>query len=413
MNYLILQFIGIISFQNVISPADNCDVRYICLHKLVQDSRACSKEVICDLLSSFSIKNVLNKVLEYEFDGNTLLDTAILAGNYVIVRALLKRAGSLCFTPLKRGTKSSLHKAILSGDYNIFSMLLSFLRKYYTIIENWRDKYTSFGEIIDWVDEEGNSPLLQACYIPKRSQFVYKLLNNGANCATRNPLNRRTCFMNAAIIGEIVCLKQLLVQRVGSTMYPSALPQLCRYKCLPLECDINGNTAMHLAVQYNQLETALYLYTLGMYHPLLNNFNKDNNSLVHLAIKNGCRENKDPSAEVISMIQLTLQIEKKSYLSYQKKHDKKSVLNTMVTYRKVIHAVNNQGESPLSMAKQISTNLHELLLRTSHDIYGEDSAIETTDIKIYNEEIAVSNDKDNNDDYAFALSPNAKPHAQY
>lgn len=412
-NHLIFKFIGILCFQNVVSPADDCEVRYICLHKLVQDSLACNKEVICDLLSSLSSKNILNKVLEHEVDGNTLLDTAILAGNYVVVRALLKRAGSLCFTPLKRNTKSSLHKAITSGNFNIFSILLSFLRKYYAIIENWRDKYHSFDEIVDWIDERGDSPLLQACGIPKRSQFVHKLIFDGANCAIRNTVNRRTCFMNAASIGEVIYLKQLLVQRVTNIMYPSALPKLCHYKCLPLECDINGDTAMHLAVKYSQLETASYMYTLGMYHPLLNNFNRDNNSLVHLAIKNCSRENIEPSDEVKSMIKLTLQIEKKSYLSYQKKHDKKSVLHTMATYRKVIYAVNNQGESPLSMAKEISTKFHEFLLCTSHDIYGKDTAVDVTDIIIDNEETTSRNDKDNSDDYAFALSPNAKPHAQY
>lgn len=388
-------------------PNDGTD--YICLHKLVQDTRACNKDVICDLLSSFSNKHILNRILEHEIDGNTLLDTAIVTGNYVVVRALLKRAGSLCFVPLKQHTKSSLHKAILAGNYDIFTVLLLFLRKYYKLIENWRDKHESFEEIIEWIDDNGNSPLLQACLLPNRTQYVSSLLYNGANCAMYNRLNRRTCFMHAAIAGEISYFKHLLRQQVHTISYPSALPRLSRYKCLPLETDMNGDTVMHLAVKHYQLETAQYLYKLGMYHPLLNNFNKENNSLVHLAVMNHSRASSD---RVIAMTQLALQVERKSFLLYQKKNSYKSVIDTMVSYRKVIFALNNQGETPLTIARVASTDLYDLVLRASRDIYGDTNCADSIGIAVDNEINLTENDQGNSDDYAFALSP-AKSHAQY
>ena len=110
------------------------------------------------MLLTLSRFGFLREALGLKFNHKLrVLDLALLAGNEGCVRELLQRCGSLCFQSTSAETSSALHHAVAGGSLDCLRLLLRFLRRYGTsTVIGWDG---TFSDMVDWVDEEGYTPL--------------------------------------------------------------------------------------------------------------------------------------------------------------------------------------------------------------------------------------------------------------
>ncbi len=185
------------------------------LHGFLSTARA--HEVV-ELLRTLAAAQCLAQALRFQSSlGYTALDWALLAGNQPAVAEVLQRAGNLCFGGLVPGRKGPFHLAVLGGSKECLETLWKFFKKYSssetagsftTGANHWSP---SLFALLEWRDEDDNTPLSLACSLRDRdTALVELLLFAGANIAAVSRRSEHTPLMQACVCGATEVVRVLL-----------------------------------------------------------------------------------------------------------------------------------------------------------------------------------------------------------
>jgi ankyrin repeat protein len=185
------------------------------LHGFMSTAR---RHEVVELLRALAAAQCLSQALRLQSSlGYTALDWALLSGNQPVVAEVLQRAGNLCFRDLVPGRRGPFHLAVMGGSKECLDTLWRFFKKYSG--SEAPSSFTAGGDhwsptlfaLLEWRDEDDNTPLSLACSLRERdTTLVELLLFAGANIAAVNLRSDFTPLMQACFCGATDVVRVLL-----------------------------------------------------------------------------------------------------------------------------------------------------------------------------------------------------------
>lgn len=303
-------------------------------------------------------------------DGLNALDTALKLGRVDVVYELLSRAGHWCFQGTQYMHSCCVHHAVMGGNIKCLYLLLRFLKNKNSIVgigSNWN---STFAEMMEWKDQNGNSPLSLACSLPHGFLVAKLLIAFGSKIDQYNPVTLQTPFMlacecgNAQLVSFLLRSKKSKAEQLAAVRSNSEVivpNSLARLKCSPSNRDQSGQTAILLAARNGHLIVVRNLCSLGV---SLLDATISGDNIFHCAASSGS----------MSLCEYLVSLETKEWAKYRIDARKKSLLRSMYHRPRILLQRNSRGLRPDQIALESGhPSLAEFLRASSNEVYVEDS----------------------------------------
>ncbi len=373
------------------------------LHALSATAQA--SEVV-SVMCTLAAKHALGPALRLRSSLHcTPLDCALLAGNDSVAVEILQRAGVLCFRDLATGRAGPFHHAVRGGSRLCVETLWRFFRKYSpreaSVAGGATHWCPTLSALLEWRDEQGDTPLMMACRLSDRGHLASLLLLCGADIAAVNssgcsPLLLASAAGNSAVVGVLLSVLKSAAEleenlyavsaAVVAASHDNALQRHLRLNARsrnllkgrspvtggflnPLSllcCDPalregdSGRQAVHLAAQGGHAVVISMLLGVGV---SCAETDRHGDNLFHLLAKGGhLAAVSDPRILGFERSQWAAHLELLRDL----------LVETMHSRAKALTALNFRGKSPTDLALEGDhLELAAVLEEAARDIYGE------------------------------------------